>query len=233
MTHAAPAAHDEGEAAGGLALVVPQLFVQIGLEVTSVEPEPDNAEYGAVLVRTASGAGSAAHAGSVAAVGGSSGGAGSSAAANDGSIAVVAAVAAAHGAGSAGPAVRVRRGKVTPTKVGLFVTHWRRTSDGTTGPYDEGDCADVLLVTVNEPGGSETGAPPRQGVFAFPREALLTHGIVGREGAAGKRGFRVYPPWSDTSPGQATRTQRWQLEHFVDLPLSADGAAHASLLLRP
>lgn len=235
MTHAAPAAHDEGEAAGGLALVVPQLFVPLGLEVTSVVPEPDNAEYGAVLVQTATGAATPAHVGSVAAVGGSAGGGGSSAGGGGSSAAANAgptgAVAAAHGAGSAGPVVRVRRGKVTPTKVGLFVTHWRRASDGTTGPYDERDCADVLFVTASEPRGSETGAPPRQGVFAFTREALLTHGIVGREGAAGKRGFRVYPPWSGTAPGQATRTRRWQLEHFVELPLSADGRSRASRLL--
>lgn len=226
MTHAAPAAHDEGEAAGGLALVVPQLFVPLGLEVSSVVPEPDNAEYGAALVRTAAASGAAGHA--VVTTGVARSAAAHADRATRGGTSAV-----ADGAGSAGAVVRVRRGKVTPTKVGLFVTHWRRTSDGTTGAYDEHDGADVLLVTVSEPRASETGAPAAQGVFAFPREALLRHGIVGHEGAPGKRGFRVYPPWSETALGQAARTQRWQLEHFVELPLSADGAAYASRLLRP
>lgn len=193
MTHAATAAHDEGETAGGLALVVRELLVPLGLEVTSVEPEPDNAEYGAVLVRT-SGSGS--------------------------------------GVGdAAGPVVRVRRGKVTPTKVGLFVTHWRRSDDGTTGPYDEHDEADVLLVTVAEPQTSESSTHPSRGVFVLDREALLAHGILARDSVGSKRGFRVYPPWSETAPGQATRTQRWQLDYFVPLPVTPTEASRAARLL--
>ena len=138
-----------------------------------------------------------------------------------------------QGAGRPGPLVRVRQGKITPTKVGLFVTHWRRTDDGTTGPYDHQDTADALLVTATEPADQTTGAHPAQGVFVLDRETLLARGILTRAGAAGKRGFRVYPPWSRTAPGQATRTQRWQLERFVELPLSPSATSRASRLLTP
>lgn len=113
--------------------------------------------------------------------------------------------------------VRVRSGKITPTKVGLFVTHWRRAADGATGPFGTDDSADTLLVTA-----SESGPHPARGVFVFDRASLVTRGIVARDGHGGKRGFRVYPPWSPASPGQAARTQQWQVEHFVPLPL-ADG----------
>lgn len=194
MTLAAQAAHDEGETVSGLALVVRELFTPLGLAVVSETAEPDNAEYGGTLVGVVSRGDLQTRAA----------GTGESAGAGSGESSVT--------------EVRVRSGKITPTKVGLFVTHWRRTADGTTGPYGVHDSADTLLVTA-----AENGPHPARGVFVFDRASLVAHGIVERDGHGGKRGFRVYPPWSPTAPGQAARTQRWQVEHFVPLPL-ADGA---------
>ncbi|MFB8003648.1 MepB family protein [Nocardia sp. NPDC056000] len=105
--------------------------------------------------------------------------------------------------------VRFRVGKVTPTKVGLFVAVWRRVGDGSTEPFAAEDGTDVLVVTVRE--------GKRFGEFVFPTSALAEHGIVSTAGRGGKRGFRVYPPWSVTAKGQASRSQTWQCEYFLDL----------------
>ncbi|MDR6986985.1 hypothetical protein J2Y66_001455 [Paenarthrobacter nitroguajacolicus] len=103
--------------------------------------------------------------------------------------------------------IRFRVGKPTPTKVGLFIAVWRRAQDGSTEPFPAEDGADLLVVTVRE----GTGA----GYFAFPLSALVEHGIVSVNGSGGKRGFRVYPPWSKVSNRQAIRTQQWQCSYFT------------------
>ncbi|SDY57100.1 MepB family protein [Herbiconiux ginsengi] len=110
--------------------------------------------------------------------------------------------------------VRFRVGKPTPKKVGLFVTVWSRAPDGSTKPFTAEDTIDILLVSVRE--GS------RFGVFAFPKAALVGQGIVSVGGVGGKRGFRVYPPWSATANPQARQSQRWQGDYFLDI---GDGSA--------
>ncbi|WP_248579765.1 MepB family protein [Nocardioides sp. InS609-2] len=104
---------------------------------------------------------------------------------------------------------RFRVGKLTPRKVGLFVTVWRRAADGSTEPLSAGDGARSLVITVREGDGF--------GLFVFPKSALVEHGIVSVDGVGGKRGFRVYPPWSSTANSQAKRSQWWQCEFFLDL----------------
>lgn len=108
-----------------------------------------------------------------------------------------------------GHSVRSRAGKLTPTKVGLFVTVWARAANGSTRPFSAEDAPDFLLITVRE--GSEFGQ------FVFPRDAVVEHGIVSTNSEGGKRGFRVYPPWSPTTNAQARRTQAWQVRYFLDL----------------
>ncbi|MEV0465130.1 MepB family protein [Nocardia tengchongensis] len=105
--------------------------------------------------------------------------------------------------------VRFRVGKLTPTKVGMFVTVWRRAQDGSTQPLAGEDSVDLLVVTVRE------GA--HFGQFVFPKIALVENGVVSVAGQGGKRGFRVYPPWSATANRQAMRTQKWQCDYFLDL----------------
>jgi len=200
MTHAAQAAHDEGETVSGLALVVRELFTPLGLAVVSEVVEPESAEYDGMLVSVS----------------------GLDRLDPEGVRTSDEPEAITH----AQAQVRVRSGKITPTKVGLFVTHWRRTADGTTGPYGVHDSADTLLVTA-----AEHGPHPARGVFVFDRASLVAHGIVEGDGHGGKRGFRVYPPWSLTAPGQAARTQRWQVEHFVPLPLGDGDLGRARRLL--
>lgn len=127
-----------------------------------------------------------------------------------------------------GLSVRARTARVTPTKVGLFVAHWRRAPGGSTEPFDGVGSTDLVIVTTVE--GDQAGA------FLFPRGTLLAQGILA--GAvpaggvsAGRRGFRVYPPWSATTNAQAQRTQRWQGAFFVDLPPTGVNTGWARTLL--
>ncbi|MFC9660479.1 MepB family protein [Nocardia sp. NPDC127606] len=105
--------------------------------------------------------------------------------------------------------VRFRVGKRTPTKPGLFVSVWQRAGDGSTEPFAAEDGIDLWVITVRE----ET----RVGQFVFPRNALVEHGIVSVAGRGGKRGFRLYPPWSATRNKQAQKSQQWQSAYFLDL----------------
>lgn len=110
--------------------------------------------------------------------------------------------------------IRFRVGRVTPTKVGLFVAVWQRASDGSPEPFPTEGSADTLIVSARE--GSRFGA------FAFPKTVLGEQGISSLNGVGGKRGFRVYPPWSVAANPQARRSQEWQCAHFVEL---GDGSA--------
>ncbi|MFB6435766.1 MepB family protein [Streptomyces sp. NPDC056411] len=114
-----------------------------------------------------------------------------------------------------GRAVRFRVGKTTPTKVGQFVTVWQRSADGPIRPFDVADGVDLFVISSRE--GSHFGH------FVFPCAVLAERDIVSRNGAGGKRGFRVYPPWVTTGSRQARATQTWQVRHF--LPAPADGPA--------
>lgn len=113
-----------------------------------------------------------------------------------------------------GVPVRFRVGKLTPTKVGSFVAVWRRASDGSTEPFAAEDSTAMLVVVARE--GAQFGA------FVFPKSALVEHGVTSVDGVGGKRGFRVYPPWSATANPQAKRTQKWQCAYFFEI---SDGSA--------
>jgi hypothetical protein len=110
-----------------------------------------------------------------------------------------------------GQRVQYRAAKITPTKVGQFVTLWKRLGRGPIQPFDVGDPVDVFVVSTR------SGA--RLGQFVFPKAVLVAQGVVAgadRPGS-GKRALRVYPPWDTTTSRQAQRTQAWQLRYFVDL----------------
>ncbi|MFE6849888.1 MepB family protein [Streptomyces sp. NPDC057674] len=120
---------------------------------------------------------------------------------------------AAHALVLDGRAVRFRVAKTTPTKVGQFVTVWKRSPAGPIAPFDTADGIDLVVVSCRDD--RHAG---RFGQFVFPVEALRRHGVVSENGSGGKRGFRVYPPWVTTANRQASRTQAWQLDHFLDVP---------------
>lgn len=108
--------------------------------------------------------------------------------------------------------VRFRVAKITPTKVGQFVTLWQRMDDGSTQPYGVSDPVDFFVISTHK--GNNFGQ------FVFPKDVLLYQNIVSNKGKGGKRGIRVYPPWDKPTSPQAQKTQKWQLEYFLETPIS-------------
>ncbi|MER5547579.1 MepB family protein [Streptomyces sp. NPDC002586] len=116
---------------------------------------------------------------------------------------------AAHRFTLDGLPVRFRVAKTTPTKVGQFVTVWQRSPEGPIRPFDADDGVDLVVISSRD--------NDRFGQFVFSREVLCERGIMSRNGSAGKRGFRVYPPWVTTTNRQAHSTQAWQANYFLHL----------------
>ncbi len=106
--------------------------------------------------------------------------------------------------------VYYRHAKITPTKVGQFVTFWKRPPTKVIQPYDSSDDVDLLIVTV--------AAKNHFGQFVFSKAALIKQGVIAVNGKGGKRALRVYPPWDKTESKQACKTQTWQLEFFAEIP---------------
>lgn len=104
--------------------------------------------------------------------------------------------------------VKFRVGKITPTKVGQFVTFWKRLGKGPIMPYDFNDSFDFLVVSVR--------AENHFGQFVFPKAVLCEKGIISTSEKEGKRALRIYPPWSKANNTQAKKTQAWQLQYFIE-----------------
>jgi hypothetical protein len=108
-----------------------------------------------------------------------------------------------------GRSIIYRNAKITPKKVGQFVTFWKRNEKGITTPFSETDAFEYYTVNVR--------MENRFGQFVFPKAVLIQKGIVSTDKKDGKRGFRVYPPWDAVTNKQAALTQQWQLAYFLDL----------------
>ncbi|EMJ95140.1 MepB family protein [Leptospira alstonii] len=100
-----------------------------------------------------------------------------------------------------------RVAKITPTKVGQFVTLWKRDDEGPIRPFDMQDAADSFIIVVYDQN--------RSGQFIFSKDVLLKKGILTGD-KEGKRGFRVYPSWDLPPNPQAEKTQSWQSEYFLE-----------------
>jgi hypothetical protein len=117
-----------------------------------------------------------------------------------------------------GYAIAFRVAKTTPTKIGQFVTIWKRsTPGGEIAPLDIIDDVQFVVVSVS--------SANRRGQFIFNQRLLIAKGIMSRNGKGGKRAIRVYPPWSTPTAKDAVRTQQWQIQHF--LPLAPDGTVES------
>jgi hypothetical protein len=106
--------------------------------------------------------------------------------------------------------IRFRTAKITPTKNGQFVTLWKRSESGPIAPFEISDSIDLFVIS--------TRLDNRFGQFIFPKAVLCKHGIVSTDKKEGKRAMRVYPPWDQTTSKQAEKTQKWQLEYFLEIP---------------
>lgn len=114
-----------------------------------------------------------------------------------------------------GQTIVYRVAKTTPTKIGQFVTLWKRpTPASEIAPLDTGDGVAFVVVSVAD----ET----HRGQFVFDRKILVAKGVMSIDGEGGKRAIRVYPPWSRPVAKQAVKTQQWQLKYFLALDQNGD-----------
>ena len=104
---------------------------------------------------------------------------------------------------------RSRLAKLTPKKKGYFVAFWEKDTEGINQAYSYENSPEKLIVSVidNE----------RRGQFIFPKKVLLKYGILKSPKQKGKMALRVYPSWVTELNKNATRTQSWQLDYFIDL----------------
>lgn len=118
-----------------------------------------------------------------------------------------------------GQAVAFRVAKTTPTKLGQFVTMWKRpTLHGAIAPFGVYDGIDFVVVSVSD--------ATHRGQFVFNKSTLAQRGVMSREGKEGKRAMRVYPPWVTPTSRTASATQKWQLECFFSI--APDGTADSA-----
>lgn len=112
-----------------------------------------------------------------------------------------------------------RIAKVTPTKIGSFVTFWKRENNGPIMPYHISDNFDFLIVNIV--------SQNNKGIFIFPKSALLQHNIISGS-SEGKRAFRIYTPWDKPISKQGVKSKKWQIEYFSEM----DNEEKISLLLK-
>jgi hypothetical protein len=102
--------------------------------------------------------------------------------------------------------VEFRTAKITPKKIGQFVTFYKRAQSGIIEPFCVEDDFDQLMVFV------KTGEIC--GLFIFSKKTLALHDVISVDGHGGKRAMRVYPIWDQELNAQAQKTQNWQKEFF-------------------
>ena len=102
-----------------------------------------------------------------------------------------------------------RTSKITPKKMGQFVTFWKRNEAGITTPLNNNDQFDFYIINTRK--------QEKLGQFVFPKSILISKGIISTTMKDGKRGFRVYPSWDIATNKQALKTQKWQLDYFYEV----------------
>lgn len=118
--------------------------------------------------------------------------------------------------------IQFRTAKVTPKKVGQFVTFYKRLPNGIIAPYDIADNIDFFIIASSKANS--------KGFFIFPKETLLKHDLISQNNSGGKRGFRVYLPNDLPQNKQANSTQKWQAEYYLDSNLSCQEWQYGNLL---
>jgi hypothetical protein len=123
-----------------------------------------------------------------------------------------------------GKAIVHRTAKITPTKIGQFVTLWKRNNNKQTEPFHIDDDFDLIIISAKNQN--------LFGQFIFPKLILVEKGIISDSNKQGKRGIRVYPPWDITASKQARKTQQWQLNYFIEIPNPAHAEKNVCQLLK-
>jgi hypothetical protein len=102
--------------------------------------------------------------------------------------------------------IQFRSGKITATKIGYFVTFYKRLPCGNIAPYDASDNIDYFIIAAKD--------NTIYGFFILPKQILIQYDIISVNNRGGKRGFRLYLPSDMTTSKQAIKTQQWQQEYF-------------------
>lgn len=105
--------------------------------------------------------------------------------------------------------LKFRKAKITPKKIGQFVTLWKRDPTMVTTPYTTTDPFDFYIILTQHEN--------QKGCFVFPRFLLGEKAILSTNKQEGKRGFRVYPVWDNPTSKQALHSQKWQIQYFINL----------------
>ncbi|TGL04919.1 MepB protein [Leptospira bouyouniensis] len=100
-----------------------------------------------------------------------------------------------------------RKAKITPKKIGQFVTLWKRNKKSTIKPFTINDSIELYVIEVLD--------KTKIGYFLFNKRILNEKGILSGK-HEGKRGFRVYPSWDKPMNKQGLTTQNWQLPFFIE-----------------
>ena len=103
---------------------------------------------------------------------------------------------------------RSRRANITSKKQGYFVAFWYKDSNNVNSAYKSSENITKLIITILD--------SKRKGQFIFPHDVLIKKGILKHDQCKGKMAMRVYPTWCINLNATATKTQKWQIEYFVD-----------------
>ncbi|MBJ8083657.1 MepB family protein [Bacillus wiedmannii] len=105
--------------------------------------------------------------------------------------------------------IRFRISKITPNKIGQFVSFWEKDANLKNQAFSYDAAPDLLVITCIEDN--------KLGQFIFPKEILLKEKILKTQSQKGKMAMRIYPIWDSPASNQAKKSQMWQLQYFVDL----------------
>ncbi|WP_433772188.1 MepB family protein [Bacillus wiedmannii] len=105
--------------------------------------------------------------------------------------------------------IRFRVSKITPNKIGQFVSFWEKGENMQNQAFSYDSAPDLLVITCMDDN--------RLGQFIFPKEILLKEKILKTQSQKGKMAMRIYPIWDTPVSNQAKKNQMWQLQYFVDL----------------
>jgi len=105
--------------------------------------------------------------------------------------------------------VRFRVAKITPNKTGQFVVFWEKDKNGKNQAFSYEKAPDLLVIN--------TFTEHKFGQFVFPKEILIKQNILKTTDTKGKMAMRVYPGWEKPISKQAIKTQKWQLDYFIEI----------------
>ncbi len=118
--------------------------------------------------------------------------------------------------------IRFRVSKITPNKIGQFVSFWEKNENMQNQAFSYDSVPDLLVITCIDDN--------KLGQFIFPKDILLKEKILKTQSQKGKMAMRIYPIWDIPVSNQAKKSQMWQLQYFVDLSdtnnLSIDKLLH-------